>query len=188
LEDIFDYLGTIGAAAQTITISSNWGAPTPVSLSGTTTSGSTTITMANTTGIVAGMQVTGVGSPLTTPIAVTLQDTGDTVTLNSHGLLDDDEVSFATIVTTTGIITNTIYYVVNKTTNTFQLASKIGGSALPLTTNGTGTIRYRTEVVSIVPNTSVTVSRPMTSSGTATLAYRELRTGTALLKGWTITG
>jgi surface protein len=187
LEDIFDNLGTIGAAFQSITITFNWGAPTPVSLSGTRTVGSTTITMANTTGIVTGMQVTGTGSPLTTARAVTLQDTGDTVTLNSHGLQDDDEVSFATIVTTTGIVINTIYYVVNSTTNTFQVASTIGGSPLPLTTNGSGTIRYRTEVVSIVPNTSVTVSRPMTSSGTATLAYRELRTGTALLKGWTVT-
>jgi surface protein len=188
LENIFDYLGTIGTSSQVITISSNWGASTPISQSSTTTTGSTTINITNTANITVGMQVTGIGSPLTTTRAVTLQDTGNTVTLNSHGLENDDEVSFATIVTTTGITANVIYYVVNKTANTFQIATTVGGPPLPLTTNGSGTIRYRTEVVSIVPNTSVTVSRPMTSSGTATLEYRELRTGTALLKGWAVTG
>lgn len=73
-----------------------------------------------------------------TEISCTFQDTGDTVTYNNHGLRAGDEIYFKTITTTTGISINTKYYVVNPTTNTFQVASTLGGSALPLTTNGTG--------------------------------------------------
>jgi surface protein len=190
LESIFNYLDTIGTASQTITVTNNWGAPTPVTLTGTTTVGSTTISMTNTTGISAGMQITGTGSPLTTARAVTFTDAGDLVNLASHGLSNGDEVSFATIVTTTGIVTNRIYYVVNATAGTFQVAATLGGPALPLTTTGTpsGTLRYRTQVVSINPNVSITVSRPMTSGGANSLGFRQLRTGTAFLKGWLVTG
>lgn len=72
--------------------------------------------------------------------AVTFQDTGDTVTLNNHGLTNGTPVAFTVITTTTGISVNTTYYVVGATTNTFQVASAAGGSALPLTNNGTGTL------------------------------------------------
>jgi surface protein len=187
LESIFNYLDTIAPASQTITVTNNWGAPTPVTLTGTTTAGSTTITMANTTNIAVGMQITGTGSPLTSTRAVTFTDAGDLVNLASHGLSNGDEVSFATRVTTTGIVTNRIYYVVNAASNTFQVAATLGGSALTLTTNGTGTLRYRTQVVSINPNVSIVVSRPMTTSASNTLTFRQLRTGTALLKGWAVT-
>jgi surface protein len=187
LESVFNYLDTIGTSSQTITVTNNWGAPTPVTLTGTTTVGSTTISMANTTGIAVGMQVTGVGSPLTTAIAVSFTDAGDLVNLANHGLSNGDEVSFATRVTTTGIVTDRIYYVVNAASGTFQVASTLGGPALALTTNGTGTLRYRTQVVSINPNVSIVVSRPMTTSASNTLTFRQLKTGTALLKGWAVT-
>ena len=188
LESIFNYLDTIGAASQTLTISNNWGAPTPVTLTGTTTIGGTTITMANTTGIAVGMQITGSGTPLTTARAVTFTDVGDLINLASHGFINGDEVSFLSIATTTGIIINKIYYVTNATTNAFQIAATSGGAVLPLTNNGSGTMRYRTEVVSINPNVSITVSRGTSGNTTQSLTFRQLRTGTALLKGWTVTG
>jgi hypothetical protein len=72
--------------------------------------------------------------------SVTFQDTGDTVTLNSHGIAAGTAISFTSITSTTGISTNTLYYVVNPTTNTFQVATSVGGSALALTTNGSGTM------------------------------------------------
>jgi hypothetical protein len=71
---------------------------------------------------------------------VTFQDTGDTVTLASHGIANGTTVSYTSITSTTGISVNTKYYVVNATTNTFQVASSNGGSALVLTTNGSGTL------------------------------------------------
>lgn len=186
LETVFNNLG-IGTS-QTITISNTWGAPTPVSLTGTLASGSVTITMASTTGLVTGMQVTGTNTSLTKGRAVTFTDVGDLVTLNNHGLSDGDEVSFSTITSTTGIVINTIYYVVGSTTNTFQVASSVGGSALPLTTNGSGTVKYNSTIVSIVPNTSVTMSRPMADGSAQTLSFRLLGTYKAILKGWTVTG
>lgn len=69
----------------------------------------------------------------------TFQATGDTVTDNSHGLENGDKVIFKTIVTTTGIVINTQYFVVNKDANTFQVSTTSGGSALTLTTDGSGT-------------------------------------------------
>ena len=189
LETIFTNLGTAAAGAtRTITLTNNWGAPTPVSLTGTTTAGLTTITMSNTTGLASGMQVTGTNTPLTTGIAVTFTDAGDTVNLNNHGLSNGDEVSFATITTTTGIVINVIYFVVNATLNTFQVASTLGGAALPLTSNGSGTLRYNSTIVSIVANTSVTMSRPMVANGAATLSFQQLGTYKAILKGFAITG
>lgn len=77
--------------------------------------------------------------------SVTFTDTGDTVDLNSHGLSTGTRVWFSTITTTTGISTNTLYYVVNPTTNAFQVSTTSGGSAAALTTNGSGTLRYQLE-------------------------------------------
>lgn len=186
LETIFTNLG-IGTS-QTITITGNWGAPTPVSLTGTPADGSVTITMASTTGLAVGMQVSGVNTSLTTGRSVTFTDVGDLVNLNNHGLSDGDEVSFSAITTTTGIVINTIYFVVGASTNTFQVAASVGGAALPLTTNGSGTVKYNSTIVSIVPNTSVTMSRPMAGGSAQTLSFRALQTYRAVLKGWAVTG
>jgi surface protein len=188
ITEILTNLAPRTSTSATIILTGNWGLGTIISRSFTITDGSTTITTGDTSSLVAGMQVTGTGSPLSSPVAVTFQDTGDTVTLVAHGLENDDEVSFAAITSTTGLALNTIYYIVNKTTDTFQVASTIGGSPLPLTTNGSGTMRHRTEIVSIVANTSITMSRPMRGSGSQTLAFRTLKTGTALLKNWAVTG
>jgi hypothetical protein len=134
------------------------------------------------------MQVTGTNTSLTTGRAVTFTDAGDLVNLTAHGLSDGDEVSFSVITTTTGIVINTIYFVVNAAADTFQVASTLGGAALPLTTNGSGTVKYNSTIVSIVPNTSVTMSRPMVGSASQTLAFRLLGTYKAILKGFAITG
>lgn len=80
-----------------------------------------------------------VASNVGAPIACTFQDAGDTVTKAAHGLPAGTPIAFATIVTTTGISTNTVYYVINPLTDTFQVAATVGGSALPLTSNGSGT-------------------------------------------------
>ena len=81
------------------------------------------------------------------PVACSLQDTGDTVAAAAHGLLDGDRVVFATILLTTGVITNTEYFVVNKATNTFQVSATSGGAALSLTTDGSGAFVHRNVVV-----------------------------------------
>lgn len=85
-------------------------------------------------GIVDGKVLKTTGST-----ACTLTDSGDLVTSAAHGLSNGYMVSFLTIVTTTGISVSTRYYVVSATTNTFQVATTVGGSAVALTTDGTGT-------------------------------------------------
>jgi hypothetical protein len=71
---------------------------------------------------------------------VTFTDSGDTVNRNNHGYNNGMNISFASITTTTGITVDQIYYVVNATTNTFQLANQPGGSPITLTNDGSGTI------------------------------------------------
>ena len=76
--------------------------------------------------------------------SATLTDATDLVTTaNNHGFSANNQIRFLTIVNTTGISTNTWYYVANNaslTANTFQLTASAGSAVLPLTTNGTGTI------------------------------------------------
>lgn len=105
-------------------------------------------------------------APLGTAWSVTFQDTGDTVTLNSHGIIAGTRVYFSSITSTTGISTSTWYYVVNPTANTFQLATSPGGAAIALTTNGSGTMYYGATAVI----RSIHVCNTTTSSATLTLA------------------
>lgn len=77
--------------------------------------------------------------------ACTFTDSGDLVTASAHGLSNGYRVAFQTIVTTTGASTLTNYYVIGATTNTFQIATTVGGSAVALTTDGTGTYKATKE-------------------------------------------
>lgn len=86
--------------------------------------------------------------------SVTFTDAGDLVGLAAHGLDNGNQISFTSIVTTTGISVDTKYFVVNKTTNNFQVASTFGGSPLALTTDGTGTL------VRSMPKTGATAGSP----------------------------
>lgn len=78
-------------------------------------------------------------------VSNTFTDAGDLVTAASHGLSNGAQVVFQTIVTTTGLTTFVRYYVIGATTNTFQVAATYGGSAVVLTTDGTGTFKSITE-------------------------------------------
>lgn len=73
-------------------------------------------------------------------LACTFTDTGDVVGVAGHGLVNGQVIQFPTITTTTGITANTNYYVVNAATDTFKVSATAGGSAIALTTDGTGTI------------------------------------------------
>lgn len=188
LESIMNNLGA-NATSPTLTISSNPGATTTYTsnLTAGQAAGSTTLTVGASSSYNVGWYVTN--SVCFAPAAVTLQDLSDIVIRNNHGLADGTRVSFATIVTTTGISVNTVYYVVNSTTNTFQLSLTNGGAVLPLTTNGSGTLRFEVYITGKPSSTQVTVSAPTTATTTATaLLGRPLNTYLASLKNWTITG
>jgi hypothetical protein len=84
-------------------------------------------------------------------------DTGaDTFTITAHGLQNGQRVQFTTSNTLPSpLAANTDYYVLSATANTFQVTATVGGAAVNLTTQGTGTH-------------SVKPARPVTVSGTST--------------------
>jgi surface protein len=185
LDEIFTNLPRV-TTSQTITVTNNFGAATVSRTGFGTTSGSTTVTQANTTGLVAGQEISGAG--VSTAVAVTFQDTGDTVTRTAHGLANDTPISFATIVTTTGITTWTTYYVVNATADTFQVADTVGGAARALTTDGSGTAVYPTTIVSVTANTSIELSVPASATASVTLVAGQAKRSIARLKNWAVSG
>ena len=186
LETVMTNLGK-ASGAQTFTIGTNWGAPAVISkASSGTTAGSTTVTISDTSSLATGMEISGTG--ISDAVAVTFQDTGDTVTRTAHGIPNDTPVSFATITSTTGISTYTTYYVVNATANTLQLSDTVGGSAKALTTDGSGTMLYGTTITSITANTSIELSIPASATGSVTTSSALLKRSIARLKGWTVSG
>ena len=95
---------------------------------------------------------TGFDSGKATQGAVTFTDSTNTVNKNNHGRLDGETVSFASVTTTTGITIDQIYYVINATTNTYQLSATENGSVLNLTNDGSGyTLKYKTVIVQVYP-------------------------------------
>ena len=186
IETLMDALGA-GVSSPVFTCSNNFGAPAEISKANSgTTSGSTAVTLADTSTLAVGMEIRGTG--ISDAVAVTTQDTGDTVTRVAHGIPDGTRISFATIVTTTGIVVNTPYYVVNGAADTFQVSDTLGGSAKALTTDGSGTIVYGTTISAIDPNVSFTLSIPASATASVTTYSAVLKRSKARLHGFTVTG
>jgi hypothetical protein len=93
-----------------------------------------------TRGILTAITTNAIDEKSTLATGATLTDSGDTVTINAHGLAAGTAVKLANLATTTGVSNGVEYYVVTPTTNTFQLAATKGGSPLALTTNGTADV------------------------------------------------
>ena len=142
LKEIFTNLPRV-TTSQTLTVTGNYGIGTITSKASLSlTEGSTTISMADTSGVVNGMFVTGIGTAINTDVSVTSDVTLDTLTKTAHGLANGDKISFSATSSTTGVLTWTIYYVVNKTDNDFQIALTEGGSPINLTgSNATMSMR-----------------------------------------------
>jgi surface protein len=87
-----------------------------------------------------------------TEAPVTFTDSGDLVTRTAHGYSNNMQVQFFNITSTTGISNGQFYYVINATANTFQISAIAGGTAVALTTDGTGQLLpYRVATVTITP-------------------------------------
>lgn len=108
----------------------------------------------------------------------TVNASTDVFTDNSHGLSNGDMLNFTSDDTLPSPLVESeeyIYYVINKTTNTFQVSETPGGSAVNLTDTGTGTHTWWTDVneISISHNLGyfapyLAVFNGGTTSGTAT--------------------
>lgn len=95
-----------------------------------------------------------------TPITLTSSGSGtgtvrlasdDTFTYQNHGLVNGDAVTMITTGTMPGgLIANTVYYVVNATTNTFQISLTTNGPSIDFTSTGTGVLTV-TNLNSIPP-------------------------------------
>jgi hypothetical protein len=72
--------------------------------------------------------------------AVTFTDTGDLVGKTNHGLVSGTPIQFSSVTTTTGVSANTTYYVITPLVDSFQISTTVGGSAVALTTDGTGVL------------------------------------------------
>lgn len=184
-KDNFTKSGTPGST--TANIGSNPGSGNIFSkASSGTTSGSTTITMSNTSSMAAGQLVRGTG--ISDARAVTFTDAGDLVNRTAHGIPSGTPVSFASITSTTGIVTYTVYYVVNANADDFQVSDTIGGAAKALTTNGSGTLLCPTKIVAVTLSTSITTDIPASATGSVTLTIRDLDTSWLFLKGHNTNG
>ncbi len=97
-----------------------------------------------------------------TAVAFTADSGTDTLTANSHGLANADVLALATTSALPGgLAIDTPYYVIGVTANTFQLAATRGGSAIDLTSTGTGTqsfIVLFSEGKLLMSNTGATTS------------------------------
>lgn len=75
--------------------------------------------------------------------AVTANATTDKIEKTSHGLENGDPVVFTAATAPSGITLGAVYYVINKSTNDFEISTTVGGSKVTWTTNGT-TVTCRT--------------------------------------------
>lgn len=87
----------------------------------------------------------------------TAQNTGDTITLSSHGYANGQKLVFQPGYTPAGLTAGTTYFVVGQTTNTFQVATTLGGSAVAITADSTvGQVCFG--LVKVVANTGDSLS------------------------------
>lgn len=184
LETMFNNMAT--SSAQTVTISSNWGADTAVNKASTWTGSSTTMSVTDATSLVVGMWI--YGTNMVGTASCSFDATSDYVSVTGKTFNNGTPVGFTSIVTTTGIVVNQTYYVVNSIGSTFKLSATVGGTPIDLVTNGTGTIRWGVQITNIV-GTTLTLSATPAGAGTgSTLSYRRLNTNIATFKNWTVTG
>lgn len=66
---------------------------------------------------------------------------GTTLTLASHGLNNGDEVIFTSLGGNSGLLVNTLYFVVSSAASTFSVSATDGGAAISIT--GTANMTYR---------------------------------------------
>ena len=189
LQNVFANTILSNATSQTITITGNPGADTPVALTGNTTANSNVVIMTNTTGYTANMLLTSANN-ISNARAVSFTTGTNLVTLTTvnSGPANNSIVSFPTIVTTTGISVFTPYYVVNASANTFQVSSSNGGGALSITT-GTGTCYIPPYITTVNTNANIILTSVASATATGqTITARILDTSQAIMKNWTVTG
>lgn len=112
----------------------------------------------------------------------TLTQSTSTVNRTAHGYTNGMFVTLYNITTTTGLISGQGYFVVNATTNSFQVSNSFGGSAVTFGTgNGTCTLLdHKQAIITITPQAGNDIT-------TATFANRPTAytvSGSGVSSGW----
>lgn len=105
--------------------------------------------------------------------------TDNKLDITGHGFINGDTVFILDNGTTMpdGLVGTTKYFVINKTTNDFELSLTSGGSAITLLDNGTGTLK----LVQVVESTlAIATSLDAGNIYTATTDLSSLQTGTSM--------
>ena len=89
--------------------------------------------------------------PLAEPSTIFVAlNTGDIFNADAHGLANDDQVFLKGDNLPTGVVIDTLYFVISSTTTSFQLSLTMGGVAIVLTTDGDGDVaKERTVTVNL---------------------------------------
>jgi hypothetical protein len=108
--------------------------------------------------------------------AVTADSTTDKITLTGHGLNDWDRIKIAATSLPGGLSADTWYYVRDKATNDFKLTTMPGGSAINITSNGSGVTIYSetlygVDEVNAVAGASISASSDFGGHTAASLNY-----------------
>lgn len=128
----------------------------------------------------------------------TANATTDIITATSHGLSNGNRVLLDSTTTLPAALSaHTIYYVISATTNTFQVSTTVGGSAVNITDTGTGTHSFYTTFKVVDRRSRVAVgvgsgatrvatfvsraSNVITVSGLASAAWDEFQTGQSIV-------
>lgn len=121
-----------------------------------------------------------------TVTAANVDTGGNTFTITGHGLPQGRRVQFTTSNTLPSpLAANTDYYVLNPTTNTFQVSTTIGGTAVDITTQGTGThsVKPARPVVVAGSSTAVQIFSNTTSPLSGTADFLIQRTSPSMGEG-----
>ena len=87
-----------------------------------------------------------------TNIPILLIDTGDLIEYPNHPYIDGNIINLYNIANTIWANTSTTCYVINSTTNNFQISENTDGSPIPIINNGTATLLpYKQSIVTITP-------------------------------------
>ena len=186
IELIFQNLAN-NTTDQTITVTNNWGNDTPIVKTATINISSNTLIMADTTGISPGMYAIGPYIPFFQDCTVS----ANTLTPSSgvaappNGLkiaLNYNKVS----TTTTIEYREYKYYVVNSNGVSFKVSDAPGGSFIPI--SSTDPVYYSASgvVLSVIPNTSVTLDCISPVHDTESISFSTLNTSIATIKNWSV--
>jgi hypothetical protein len=130
-----------------------------------------------TRGLIAAITTNVVNTASANLPTVTGSSSDDVIASTAHGLSNGDKVQFSAITGGSPLVTNTTYYVVNKATNTFQIAATSGGTALTFADISAATMQ---EVVDVTQDSVLSLLQTVWDAG----GIQEQETAALVVNSW----